>query len=44
MGKKIKNTDLLFLNLVEICGASEEKPWNEDSSKSGKQKPKKEAP
>lgn len=44
MGKSFKNTDLPFLNLVEICGASEETPRNEDPSKSGKQKPQKKAP
>ena len=44
MGKNLKHTDLRFLNLVEISGASEEKPWNENPSKSGKQKPKKKAP
>jgi len=26
MGKNLKHTDLRFLNLVEISGASEEKP------------------
>lgn len=41
--KERKSWFLPLLTLVEISGASEEKPWNENASKSGKQRPKKKA-